>query len=73
MPTQGVSSALHDAGFLVNFPLTRLANMMNAKSILNISVYDFLWGYEDSLVALASGIVPNFINFRKFGLLDRVS
>lgn len=70
---QGVSSALHDAGFLVNYPLTRLLNAMNSKPILNISVYDYLWGYEDTVVKLASGILPNFIDFQKFGLLDRVS
>lgn len=70
---QGVLSALHDAGFLINYPLSQLVNLMNAKPILNISVYDYLWGYEDSLVKVASGLVPNFINFQKFGLLDRVS
>lgn len=70
---QGVSSALYDAGFFVNYPLAQLANMLDSKPILNISVYDYFWGYEDSLVRLASGIVPNFIDFEKFGLLDRVS
>lgn len=50
-----------------------LANLLNTKSILNISVYDYLWGYEDPLVKLASGIVPTLINFQEFGLLDRVS
>jgi len=64
---------LSDAGFIVNYPLVQLANLMNAKPILNISVYDYLWGYNDPMVKLASGIVPNFINFQKFGLLDRVS
>ncbi|EZA62097.1 hypothetical protein DMN91_007879 [Ooceraea biroi] len=72
VPVLGVLSALQDAGFLVNYPLIQLANMMNAKPILNISVYDYLWGYEDSLVKLAGGLVPNFINFQKFGLLDRM-
>ncbi|KAL6433334.1 hypothetical protein ACFW04_006477 [Cataglyphis niger] len=72
VPVLGISSALHDAGFLVNYPLVQLTNIMGAKPILNISVYDYLWGYEDSIVTLASEIVPNFINFRKFGLLDRM-
>lgn len=72
VPFLGVLSALHDAGFFVNYPIVQLANAMGAKSILNISVYDYLWGYEDSMVTLVSGIVPNFINFRKFGLLDRM-
>ncbi|XP_072758180.1 scavenger receptor class B member 1 [Anoplolepis gracilipes] len=72
IPFLGASSALHDSGFLVNYPLVQLTNMFSTKPILNISVYDYLWGYEDSIVALASGIVPNFINFRKLGLLDRM-
>ncbi|KAL0130667.1 hypothetical protein PUN28_002352 [Cardiocondyla obscurior] len=72
VPYLGVSSALNNAGFIVNFPLVQLATLMNAKPILNISVYEYLWGYEDSLVKLASRIVPNFINFQKFGLLDRM-
>lgn len=57
----------------VNYPLSSLISMLDSKAILNITIHDYLWGYEDALVRLASGIVPNFINFRKFGLLDRVS
>ncbi|XP_043287176.1 scavenger receptor class B member 1 [Venturia canescens] len=72
IPMLGIYSAIHDAGFFINYPLTQLANYLNSQPILNITVYDYLWGYEDSLVRLASSIVPNFINFRKFGLLDRM-
>ncbi|XP_015123047.1 scavenger receptor class B member 1 [Diachasma alloeum] len=72
VPMLGVSSAVYDQGFIVNYPLAQLAHALNSKPILNMSVYEYLWGYEDSLVRLASGIVPNFINFRKFGLLDRM-
>lgn len=72
IPMLGISSALHDKGFFVNVPWTSLVNMLNSKAILNITVHDYLWGYEDPLVRLASGIVPKFINFRKFGLLDRM-
>lgn len=72
VPFLGVSSALSNAGFIVNFPLIQLANVLNSKPILNISVHEYLWGYEDPLIKLAGGIVPNFINFIKFGLLDRM-
>ncbi|XP_032674305.1 scavenger receptor class B member 1-like isoform X2 [Odontomachus brunneus] len=68
----GASSALHDAGFLMNYPFLQLTNILDAQPILNMSVYDYLWGYEDSLVSLASNIMPNFINFQKFGLMDRM-
>lgn len=72
VPFLGASSALHDAGFLLNYPLVQLSNVMGAKPILNITAYDYLWGYDDSMVRLVSGIVPNFVNFQKFGLLDRM-
>lgn len=72
IPYLGVTSALSDAGFMVNYPIAQLANFLKTKPILNITVYDYLWGFEDPLVKLASGIVPNFINFQKFGLLDRM-
>lgn len=71
--TQGLSSSLHDAGFFVNYPWTSLINILDSKPILKLSVHDYLWGYEDKLIRFASGIVPNFIDFIKFGLLDRVS
>lgn len=72
IPFLGVSSALSDAGFLLNYPFMQLANLLNTKPILNHSVYDYLWGYEDSLIRLASKIVPNFIDFLKFGIMDRI-
>ncbi|XP_011297796.1 scavenger receptor class B member 1-like [Fopius arisanus] len=72
VPMLGVSSAVHDQGFLVNYPLAQMANLLDSKPILTMPVYEYLWGYEDPLVRLAAGIVPNFINFRKFGLLDRM-
>lgn len=72
IPLLGFSSALYDSGFFINYPLAQLANMLDSKPILNISVYDYLWGYEDSLIKLATGIVPKFFNFKKFGLLDRM-
>lgn len=71
--TQGILSSLSDAGFIVNYPLIQLANLMSAKPILHISVYDYLWGYDDPMVKLAIELLPNFFNFQKFGLMDRVS
>ncbi|XP_076753983.1 platelet glycoprotein 4 [Xylocopa sonorina] len=72
IPMLGLTSTLHDAGFFVNYPWSQLLNMLDSKPILSISVHDYLWGYEDRLIRLASAIVPRFINFHKFGLLDRL-
>ncbi|KAF7987420.1 hypothetical protein HCN44_003182 [Aphidius gifuensis] len=72
IPMLGVSSALRNAGFIVNYPLAHLANILNSQPILKMTVHEYLWGYDDSLVRLAAGIIPNFVNFKKFGLLDRM-
>lgn len=72
VPMLGLSSTLDDAGFFVNLPWSQLLNILDSKPILHMSVHDYLWGYEDRLIRLASTVVPRFINFRKFGLLDRM-
>lgn len=70
---KGISSALSDSNFLVTYPLAQIFELLDSQTILNITAYEFLWGYEDVLISLASNVVPSFVNFRKFGLLDRVS
>ncbi|KAK9297159.1 hypothetical protein QLX08_009032 [Tetragonisca angustula] len=72
IPMLGFFSTIHNAGFFVNYPLTSLTNMLQSKPILHLSVQEYLWGYEDPLIRLASGILPNYIDFGKFGLLDRM-
>ncbi|XP_035729802.1 scavenger receptor class B member 1-like isoform X1 [Vespa mandarinia] len=72
IPMLGITSALHDSGFFINYPLTQLTNMIGSKPILNITAYDYLWGYDDTLVKLATDILPSYFKFRKFGLLDRM-
>ncbi|KAI4487171.1 hypothetical protein M0804_005320 [Polistes exclamans] len=68
----GIASALSDAGFFINYLMTQLTNMIGSEPILNITAYDYLWGYEDNLVKLAAGILPAYLQFRKLGLLDRM-
>lgn len=51
--------------------LSTLTKSLNSKPILNLTVYDYLWGYDDPLISLASTIVPA-IDFEKFGILDRM-
>lgn len=41
--------------------------------MLNLTVNDYLWGYDDPLVKLAADVIPSIITFDTFGLLDRVS
>lgn len=52
--------------------LSTLTATMNSQPMLNLTVEDYLWGYDDPLVKLAANIIPS-ITFETFGLLDRVS
>lgn len=70
---QGISSSLYNSGFFLNFPFVQLVNVVNSSPILNITVHDYLWGYYDEIITLAGTIVPGYVNFDKFGLVDRVS
>lgn len=72
VPLLGASTAAADMSLFAALALSTLTNTMNAQPMLNMTVHDFLWGYEDPLVQFASNIVPNIITFEKFGFLDRV-
>lgn len=73
MPLLGATTAAAEMSIFAALALSTLTSTLNAQPVLNLTVHDFLWGYEDALVRLAANIVPNIITFEKFGLLDRVS
>jgi len=56
----------------VNIVFNSLVEYQDSQPILNLSVNEFLWGYEDRLVKMAGSVLPTWINFSKFGILDRV-
>lgn len=53
--------------------VSSISSYLDSKLFLNVSVYDYLWGYDDPLVELANTVVPNWIDFPRFGIVDRVS
>lgn len=73
LPLLGISSAMNDFSTIGSLAISTLAKSVNAQPILNLTVHDYLWGYDDPLVRLASNIAPTIINFERFGLLDRVN
>lgn len=73
LPLLGISTAMNDFSTIGALAISTLAKSVNAQPILNLTVHDYLWGYDDPLVRLASNIAPNIINFERFGLLDRVT
>ncbi|CAO1422491.1 unnamed protein product [Diamesa tonsa] len=72
LPLLGISSAMTDISTIGSLAISTLAKSVNAQPILNLTVHDYLWGYDDPLVRLASNIAPTIINFERFGLLDRL-
>lgn len=73
LPLLGLSSAVSKVSSFAALALSTLAKSTSAQPILNLTVHDYLWGYQDSLVSLANTILPNYIDFPRFGLMDRVS
>lgn len=72
VPLLGMTSVAADLSIWAELAVSTLTKSLHCKPFLNLTVNDYLWGYEDKLVSLASSFVPNFINFKRFGLLDRM-
>lgn len=73
LPLLGLSSAAAGISAFAALAVSTLATSTKAQPILNLTVHDFLWGYKDNLVTLANNILPGYITFDRFGLMDRVS
>ncbi|XP_050678020.1 scavenger receptor class B member 1-like isoform X1 [Leptidea sinapis] len=49
-----------------------LANRLNSKSMMEVDVYSYLWGYKEPLIQLVHTALPGWITFAKMGILDRL-
>jgi len=52
--------------------ISTLVKTFKARPFLNLTVYDWLWGYDDNLVRFVNTVLPDFITFERLGLMDRV-
>lgn len=57
----------------VNMAVSTISQYLGSKPFVNLTVDEYLWGYDDPLVKLANNVIPSWINFPRFGILDRVS
>jgi CD36 family len=48
-----------------------VAKSTHSKPILNMTVYEYLFGYEDIISTMGSKILPSIVAFEKFGLFDQ--
>lgn len=72
LPLLGLSSAAAKISPFASLAVSSIVKTTSSQPILNITVHDYLWGYEDNLVRLANTILPNYITFERFGLMERV-
>lgn len=68
----GASAVVSKHSTVASYGFKMLAESFNAMPLINLTVHDLLWGYEDPLLSIASTILPSFIHFKKFGIIDRV-
>lgn len=72
IPLVGIQASFNDASFMTNLGFASLARMYGAKAFLNLTVDEYLWGYDDNLVKVANKFIPSWIDFGRFGLLERL-
>lgn len=72
IPLLGVASMLHNSSFFLNMGLSTLVRYLGSQPLLNITAHDYLWGYDDELVRLASHLLPTWVPFSRLGLMDRM-
>lgn len=72
LPLLGVTSAAAKISPLVSLAASSIVKSTNSRPILNLTVHDMLWGYDDNLVRFANTLLPNYITFERFGIMERV-
>lgn len=56
-----------------NLGFLTLTKYLGSQPFMNMTIHDYLWGYNDSLIKVANRVVASWIPFERLGLMDRVS
>ncbi|KAH8388650.1 hypothetical protein KR093_011731, partial [Drosophila rubida] len=72
IPYMGVSTHAATLSMFAALGVSALTKRLNAQPMLEVSVHDYMWGYEDHLVHLASKFVPSYIDFASFGIMEKL-
>ncbi|XP_034234473.1 scavenger receptor class B member 1-like [Thrips palmi] len=68
----GLASSLHNSSIFTNIAFATLTSYLDTQPFLHLTVHDFLWGFDDPLVHLASKLFPKWIHFPRLGVMDRM-
>ncbi|XP_023948472.2 scavenger receptor class B member 1 isoform X2 [Bicyclus anynana] len=67
-----ISTLLADhTGYFVNVGAYYSISALGSKLFRNMTAGELMWGYDDPLVAVASKLLPGWIDFGKIGIMDR--
>ncbi|KAB0791760.1 hypothetical protein PPYR_03560 [Photinus pyralis] len=72
LPLLGIISTMSDNVLPVRMAVGYLSLLLSGNEFLNLTVDDYLFGYDDHLITLASQFMPNWIHFSRFGVADRL-
>ncbi|KAJ8917223.1 hypothetical protein NQ315_012715 [Exocentrus adspersus] len=72
IPLLGIQAYLQDSSFVTNIGFSTVAAGVGAQSIVDLTVDQYMWGYEDKLVKVANQFLPSWIDFKTFGILERL-
>ncbi|XP_059483274.1 lysosome membrane protein 2-like [Neocloeon triangulifer] len=72
IPLLGVASRLADQSFFMQVGFSTLVNYVDSQPFEQVTVKQYLWGYEDPIVRLASIAYSDEVTFKQLGLLDRM-
>lgn len=71
IPLLGIQASVSDS-FIKSIGFGGASRMLNAKLFIELSVEEYLFGYDDKLVTAGNKFLPSWIDFGNFGILDRV-
>ncbi|XP_068627229.1 scavenger receptor class B member 1-like [Battus philenor] len=67
-----IATAMSSYPFWSKMALNMLIRRFDSKPIMSMTAQEFLWGYDEPLLAFGHTLLPGYINFDKFGFFDRL-
>ncbi|XP_068155739.1 lysosome membrane protein 2 [Drosophila tropicalis] len=72
IPLMGISTLASGLSMFASLGISALTKRLKAEPMLEVTVHEYMWGYEDHLVHLASKFVPSLIDFSSFGIMEKL-
>ncbi|XP_016948085.1 lysosome membrane protein 2 [Drosophila biarmipes] len=72
IPLMGVTTLASSLSMFAALGLSAITRQLDSQPMLEMTVHDYMWGYEDHLVELASRFVPSWIDFKSFGIMEKL-